>query len=158
MADAYERARKLVGAGALIVDGRGAALIVRPTYKPDWEIPGGIVEADESPLSCCVRELHEELGIDVQVGRLLCIEYKHSRAAVGDSLQWIFDGGTLMSTAVAQIRLPPDELSEHRFVELDRLDGLLPATLATRLRAAALARDLGTTVYIEDGRVIAPTG
>lgn len=48
--------KKYMGSGLLVRDGSGAVLIVTPTYKPTLEIPGGIVEAGESPRACAVRE------------------------------------------------------------------------------------------------------
>ena len=56
---------KRVAAGALCQDAAGRVLLVEPTYKDVWELPGGMVEADESPLAACRRELREELGIEV---------------------------------------------------------------------------------------------
>jgi 8-oxo-dGTP pyrophosphatase MutT (NUDIX family) len=49
--------------GAILRDQAGRLLMVEPTYKEPWEIPGVVIEALESPLSTVVRELQEELGI-----------------------------------------------------------------------------------------------
>ncbi len=58
----------LVAAVALIdVDGR-VLLAQRPAGKPMaglWEFPGGKVQPDETPEAALIRELDEELGIDV---------------------------------------------------------------------------------------------
>jgi hypothetical protein len=40
-------ARERMGAGVLFRDAAGQALLVEPTYKDYWEIPGGAVVADE---------------------------------------------------------------------------------------------------------------
>ena len=40
---------KRMGAGALIRDLDGNVLMVKPSYKDGWELPGGAVEDDESP-------------------------------------------------------------------------------------------------------------
>ena len=43
-----------VSAGALIFDRAGLLLILKPTYKSGWTIPGGVMEADgESPWEAC---------------------------------------------------------------------------------------------------------
>ena len=51
-----------VAAGALFFDDQGRVLLVHPTYKDTWDIPGGYVERGESPAAACRRELKEELG------------------------------------------------------------------------------------------------
>jgi ADP-ribose pyrophosphatase YjhB (NUDIX family) len=52
-----------MAAGALLFDAADRILLVQPTYKRSWEIPGGVVEADESPHTAVCRELKEELGL-----------------------------------------------------------------------------------------------
>ena len=55
-----------VSAGALIFDQAGRLLILKPTYKTGWTIPGGVMEADgETPWDACRREVLEECGIEV---------------------------------------------------------------------------------------------
>ena len=51
-------------------------IILKPTYKNHWLLPGGVVEANESPRQACIREVKEETDIDCQLTRLLCIDYK----------------------------------------------------------------------------------
>ena len=59
----------LVVAAALINDDDEVLLAQRPKGKRlagKWEFPGGKVEKDESPEEALIRELKEELGIDVE--------------------------------------------------------------------------------------------
>lgn len=62
------RALVLVAACAL-VDSDGRVLIARRPASKDmaglWEFPGGKVHAGERPETALIRELKEELGIDV---------------------------------------------------------------------------------------------
>lgn len=68
----------LVSAVALVdADGR-VLLAQRPEGKSMaglWEFPGGKVHADETPEAALIRELKEELGIDVTVSCLAAIAF-----------------------------------------------------------------------------------
>jgi 8-oxo-dGTP diphosphatase len=141
--------RKRMGAGALVRDADARVLLVEPTYKPDWEIPGGLVEVDESPRAGCARELREELGLDLPVGRLLCLEWQPPEHDRTESLMFVFDGGVLRPDA--EITLPPAELASHRFVALDDCDPLVSPRLARRLRAAMAALTEDGMVELESG-------
>ena len=67
------RARKLVVAGLIVGDDRRFLITQR---RPDqalggqWEFPGGKVEPGEAPVDALVRELREEIGVTVAVGRI----------------------------------------------------------------------------------------
>jgi NUDIX domain len=49
-------ARKRMAAGALFRDEGGRVLLVDPTYKPAWDLPGRAVEKEESPQAACRRD------------------------------------------------------------------------------------------------------
>ena len=69
-----------VSAGALIYDRAGRLLILKPTYKSGWTIPGGVMEADgESPWEACQREVREETGLEVSHGRLAAMDFRRPR-------------------------------------------------------------------------------
>lgn len=137
--------------GCLFTDGAGQVLLVNPTYKPKWEIPGGIVELGESPLAACRREVAEELGLDVRPTRLLAVDYQQpALGRVRGGLRFVFDGGVLTPGEIAAIRLCPDELSEFGFVAPGDLGDYLTPRLARRVRAC-LATPAGGC-YLEDGR------
>src|ERR1044071_7475511 len=66
------RPRKLVVAGLLARDGRVLVTQRRAdqALPLQWEFPGGKVEPGEAPVAALVRELREEIGVTVEVGRI----------------------------------------------------------------------------------------
>ncbi|MEX2167384.1 MAG: (deoxy)nucleoside triphosphate pyrophosphohydrolase [Methyloceanibacter sp.] len=61
--------RIVIVAACALVDGEGRLLIARrPAGKPLaglWEFPGGKVETDEAPEAALIRELREELALEI---------------------------------------------------------------------------------------------
>ncbi|MGH4017779.1 MAG: NUDIX domain-containing protein [Pseudonocardiaceae bacterium] len=109
---------KRVAADVLIRDEDGRVLLVDPTYKPHWDLPGGMAEADEPPRAAAARELREELGLMLTVGRLLAVEWVPPHGPWDDHLMFVFDGGTLPAERGAGLRPIDPELSRLEFVSL----------------------------------------
>ena len=143
-------ARPRMAAGVLIRNGAGEVLMVRPTYKDGWDIPGGYVEPDESPAAAAARELLEELGLDRPVGRLLVVDWA-PHPAEGDKILWIFDGGTLADADLPGLTLQADEIGEARFQPASAFESLTVARLARRLHLVVKASATGRTIYAEHG-------
>lgn len=146
--------RKRMAAGALFTNTDDQVLLVVPTYKSEWEIPGGTVEQNESPKEACMREVREELGIEASVGRLLCLDYRAENDNATESLLFLFDGGRLHEEQIKTITLPPDELSHYHFVRLeDVVSRLLPA-MYKLLQSGLTQRQSNHTLYSEQSHQI----
>lgn len=141
-----------VSAGALIFDQAGRLLILKPTYKSGWTIPGGVMEADgESPWQACRREVREETGIELSRGRLAAMDFRRPRPGRPGGIRYLFDCGKLSGEALAGLKLQPEEISEARLVPLAEALVLLRGPVRRRVRAATASRRL---VYLEDGRPV----
>ncbi|MFJ2925440.1 NUDIX domain-containing protein [Streptomyces massasporeus] len=140
-----------MAAGALFFDAAGRVLMVEPTYKDYWEIPGGYVETGESPLHAAVREVKEELGITPPLGRLLAVDWAPNEAE-GDKVLYLLDGGQLGQDDVARISLQHDELKGFAFFTPEQISEHTIPRLARRVIAATEARDAASPVYLEHGQ------
>jgi 8-oxo-dGTP diphosphatase len=106
-------------AGAVIRDDEGRLLLVRRGRAPSaglWSVPGGRLEAGETPQEAAVREVREETGLEVALGQLL------ATVEIGEFLVHDFAaevvGGQLQAG---------DDASEVRWCSFDEA-ALLPLT------------------------------
>jgi 8-oxo-dGTP diphosphatase len=139
-----------VAAGALFFDTEDRVLLVHPTYKDHWDIPGGYVEPGESPRAACIREIQEELGLSINVGPMLVVDWAPADNE-GDKLLFIFDAGTLTEDQQRHITFRDGELAEGRFIAIDEAEPFVPARLARRIRTAVDARQQHRPAYAEHG-------
>ena len=135
-----------VAAGALFVDEQGRVLLVHPTYKETWDIPGGYVERGESPAAACRREVKEELGLDRPPLRLISVDWAPSDHE-GDKLLFLFDCGPIGSDE-QHIRLDGVELDRWQWVELNQIDCYTISRISLRIQAAIAMPE---TIYLEHG-------
>jgi 8-oxo-dGTP diphosphatase len=59
-----------LGATAVIIDA-GRVLLTRRSDFPLWVAPGGHMDRGETAQDCCLREVQEETGLDVEIERLI---------------------------------------------------------------------------------------
>ncbi|HEU4568495.1 MAG TPA: NUDIX hydrolase [Marmoricola sp.] len=127
-------------------------LMCQLTYKPDWDLPGGVIEVDESPRLGVTRELEEELGVTIAAGELLLTDWLPPWSGWEDALCLVFDGGVhdpaLTSRVVREVR----EISTVEFCTLEQVRERAADFTARRVEAA-LARAHGSgSPYSESGR------
>jgi 8-oxo-dGTP diphosphatase len=134
-------------AAALITNPAGQVLLVKPNYRDHWSLPGGICEHGEPPHAACAREVLEEIGLDLPVGRLLVIDWAAPDGERPNPIvHFIFDGGTLSDPA--GIVLQHEELDDYQFTDAAAVADYLPSFVAPRIPAALAARASGAAVYL----------
>lgn len=149
---AWTPPRLPVSAGAIVLDEAGGLLILRPTYKSGWTIPGGIVEEDgESPWDACRREVAEETGLTVATGRLVCVDTRPGKKGRPLGLRFLFHCGVLPGEQTRHVRLQASEASEFAFLPPVQALTMLRAPVARRVRVGLEA---AACVYLEDGHPV----
>jgi 8-oxo-dGTP pyrophosphatase MutT (NUDIX family) len=143
--------RKRVSADVLLRDSAGRILLVDPKYKPDWDTPGGMAEANEPPHQAVRRELKEELGLDIQVGSLLVVDWVSPHGPWDDLLALIFDGGKLNNEQIAGLKLIDDELAAFEFCTPEQAQQRLRPYVWRRMAVALDALTTGRVAYLQDG-------
>ncbi|MFD9304320.1 NUDIX domain-containing protein [Streptomyces sp. NPDC060048] len=145
--------RETVAAGVLLFDDADRVLLVDPTYKAGWEFPGGVVEPGEAPARAGMREVQEELGLELELPpELLAVDWEPPCPPAGyGGLRLLFDGGRLSAGQAERLRLPGPELRAWRFATREEAADLLPEQRYERLRWALRARERGRAVYLEAG-------
>jgi 8-oxo-dGTP diphosphatase len=153
---AYQQSlpQKRMSAGCLFFDERGRLLIVNPTYKETWEIPGGVVEPNESPREAAIREVAEELGLVCRLKRLLCVDYKSETGTSIESVQFIFLGPVLNAEMINRIRLPREELSEFRLLAPEKAVKFLNKKLCRRVLHCLNVLESPVTLYLEEQQAV----
>lgn len=131
--------RPTIGVSAIIFDSCNRVLLVKrgnPPCLDQWHAPGGKLEAGESMVEACIREVREETGIEgIRILSLIAVaerQFKGFHYVILDFLAKLPDDGNFHPKAA-------DDVADARWVtyaEIDRYDlveGLRPIIEAARL-------------------------
>ncbi|MGW0901265.1 NUDIX domain-containing protein [Streptomyces goshikiensis] len=159
------RAALWTGALVLVTDTDGRVLVQTVDYRTDRLMPGGAVDAGESPAAAAAREMREELGVDGHYPHGLAVDwipadtpgFPPETRFPGEILH-VYDGGTWTPDRIAAVRLPAQEITGIEFAEPADLPALMDAGDARRALSALRARVAGAgAALLEDGRPTVPT-
>ena len=93
-------------AGNIIIED-GKLLLLFREDEDHWEVPGGKVEENESPTQAAVREVEEEIGVEIELEKPFYTgEFQHN----GELFEW--------NSYIASIKDGRPEIQESKFSEL----------------------------------------
>jgi 8-oxo-dGTP pyrophosphatase MutT (NUDIX family) len=79
-----DRPHLSLAAAAVIFDGRRVLLVRQGYARRRWSLPGGVLEAAESPDEAAIREVYEETGLHISLRHLVGIYYlRRSQPGLG---------------------------------------------------------------------------
>ena len=133
--------RPVLGVGAVIFDA-GRVLLVRRGHAPlkgEWSLPGGAVETGETLEAAILREVREETGLDVAVGRLVEVVDRIHRVPDG-RVEYHYVVVDYLCVPAGNRPMPGSDAADARWVALAELDdyGLSPTARAVINKALAV--------------------
>ncbi len=138
-------------ASALLRAEDGRLLLVKPSYKPGWSLPGGVIDSGESPLGACRRECVEEIGFAPRLSGLVCVDWvpPHHSPDARPATVFVF-AGWLGPGDFQAVRLPAEELVDVVLVDPAEVGRYLRPGGCRRVACALEAEGCGGTAYLED--------
>ena len=148
--------RKRAISQVLVRDTEGRVLLCNLTYKQDWDLPGGVVEMNESPREGVTREVEEELSLDIPAGDLVLTDWLPPWEGWDDAVCLVFDGG--VHEAALEDRIGPQarEIKQARCCTVAEVHQLCADFTARRIDTALanLADGSPTVAFSESGRPV----
>jgi 8-oxo-dGTP diphosphatase len=133
---------------ALVTRTSGQVLMVASPYRSDLVLPGGVVEADESPAAAAEREVLEETGLIVSVSRLLVLQHLPADGDRTSALRFVFDCASVHEDV--GLRHQESEVSELLWLSPSEATARHATRGRHRLAVALEAQRTATTIYLDD--------
>ena len=138
--------KRLIAQG-LLRNEHGEVLLCQLVYKKDWDLPGGVVDPGESPAHCVAREVREELGLSLEVGGMLAVNWLPPYRGWDDALLVLFDLGSVEASILEEAVLQRREIKAVHWVDPAQASERVAPYTAAMLAQAVAAH---TTLYLEN--------
>ena len=121
--------RHVVGAQTIVRKGNDI-LLIKPTYRPTWEFPGGKVEIGEAPETAAVRETKEEARVFIKKLERKLGTYMHKQMKRESTIH------VFVAKEWEELDLwkPNMEISERGFFAFDNLPSDISPATALRIK------------------------
>jgi 8-oxo-dGTP diphosphatase len=114
--------KKGVNVKLIIISDKGKVLLVKPSYKKTWQFPGGGVDAHEEPKEALLREVREEINLDMTEDQLKLIGTAFKRDY--DHLFLIYESDKRLDENT-DLNVPDEEMEGYKFFAVDVVAPLL---------------------------------
>ena len=123
---------KVVAASVICRDADGRLLVVHDTFKQQWTLPGGVVDANEDPRSAAVREAWEEAGVRVDAGKVVGV----FSAALPDRIVLVYEATPTPGAAHPMKPVHAHEIGEVAWWPLEEALRRLAPQVSQQVRVA----------------------
>lgn len=136
----------------VMTDSRGRILLCKTTFKKDWELPGGFAEPGESPMQAASREVAEEIGLDLRVGRLLAMDWLPPYLGWSDAIELLYDGGEHPVDLPERLEYDTREIVHAAWFDVHAIADVVSPLNARRL-PLIIPRKPERTLHLEGGQL-----
>ena len=113
----------MIYCACLLLEKEGAWLLVRVRNHPLWYLPGGKIEGGEEPQQTLVRELKEELGLNISIDSL-----NYVTTIIGPNHDHTDQVALICFTAdIPHSFTPSAEIAEVAWIKKDQYELMAPA-------------------------------
>lgn len=112
--------KRMSSAAIALYSADGRVLVVKAHYKKYWSFPGGVIDAGETPRNAAIREVREEVGIDIDADRLSFKIAVDRLSSIAQTYQFIFDE-EVGSALFEHIQLDRDEIEDFALVTREQI-------------------------------------
>ncbi|MBB5938795.1 NUDIX domain-containing protein [Streptomyces zagrosensis] len=137
--DPHNPPARRLGCVALLVDAQERILLVKPTYKPHWQLPGGAAHKGEEISQAVQREVLEETGIIRKFTHYVAADQVMASKTSAEGINFVAVADELTADEIVNLAVPAaasKEISDIRMVSRDDMGDLVIPGQERRIRAA----------------------
>jgi len=132
-------AKRHTASGAFIFNDQNQLLILKPSYKDGWNLPGGVTDEFESPYQTVIRECKEETNLNIEIKDLVLVDYIQEiiKDKKYDHVEFYF---TVIVENISDIQIDNEEIIDYKFIDIKEAKDFLSPKYNQRLQAVLQAQ------------------